>query len=148
MYDAIKLKGGTATFGTIDITIPKESAEHFSDIKSAKDIYHVVKEFPEMKKYMLYKEVFYAIYINSAGSIIALHKVAEGGSDRQKVHSARRDIVERQHAYSLSQPSFREVRTVYSGQKHDGRSEERPRAFRCQVLRPHNNNQRRVLFVC
>ena len=47
-------------------------------IQSAPDVYNTMTENGEMARNMEYKEMFFALYLNQANKLLALHKIGEG----------------------------------------------------------------------
>lgn len=47
-------------------------------IQNAPDVYNIMTENGEMSRNMEYKELFYALYLNQANKLLALHKIGEG----------------------------------------------------------------------
>ena len=47
-------------------------------IKSASDVFRIMSEIGEMSRNMEYKELFYALYMNTANDVLAVHKISEG----------------------------------------------------------------------
>lgn len=48
------------------------------EIHHANDIYNIMFAVGEMNKNLEYKEMFYAIYLNNACRVLAVHKISEG----------------------------------------------------------------------
>jgi len=46
-------------------------------IQNAPDVYNIMTENGEMSRNMEYKELFYALYLNQANKLLALHKIGE-----------------------------------------------------------------------
>ena len=47
-------------------------------INSASDVFRIMSEIGEMSRNMEYKELFYALYMNTANDVLAVHKISEG----------------------------------------------------------------------
>ena len=47
-------------------------------IQNAPDVYNTMSENGEMARNMEYKEMFFALYLNQANKLLALHKIGEG----------------------------------------------------------------------
>lgn len=54
-------------------------------ITSPNDIYNIMFAVGEMNKNLEYKEMFYALYLNSSGEILAVHKISEGTTNNVQV---------------------------------------------------------------
>ena len=48
------------------------------EIQNAPDVYNIMTENGEMSRNMEYKEMFFALYLNQANKLLALHKIGEG----------------------------------------------------------------------
>ena len=51
-------------------------------IKRGEDVFNLMSSIPEMQRNVEYKELFYALYLNKANEVLAIHKISEGVTDR------------------------------------------------------------------
>lgn len=51
-------------------------------IKCGADVFNLISSIPEMQRNVEYKELFYALYLNKANEVLAIHKISEGATDR------------------------------------------------------------------
>ena len=56
-------------------TLPSERPK----VKCSRDVAGIVSSLPEMRENAGYKELFYALYLDSGGGVVGVLKVAEGG---------------------------------------------------------------------
>lgn len=53
-------------------------AEERPKITQTNDVFRIISELGEMSRNMEYKELFYALYMNTANDVLAVHKISEG----------------------------------------------------------------------
>ena len=53
-------------------------AEERPKINQTNDVFRLMSEMGEMSRNMEYKELFYALYMNTANDVLAVHKISEG----------------------------------------------------------------------
>jgi DNA repair protein RadC len=53
-------------------------AEERPKINQTNDVFRIMSELGEMSRNMEYKELFYALYMNTANDVLAVHKISEG----------------------------------------------------------------------
>lgn len=54
-------------------------------IESPNDIYNIMFSIGEMNQNLEYKEMFYALYLNTANDVLAVHKISEGTTNNVQV---------------------------------------------------------------
>ena len=102
------------------------------EIQNAPDVYNIMTENGEMSRNMEYKEMFFALYLNQANKLLALHKIGEGTTTAAPV----------------------DVKFIMQGaimtnrQTNDREDTESRRTFRHPTDRQRDNNRRQLFFIC
>jgi DNA repair proteins len=120
-------------------------------IQNAPDVYNIMTENGEMSRNMEYKEMFFALYLNQANKLLALHKIGEGTTTAAPVDvkfimqgaimtNAAALIVCHNHPSGSTSPSRNDKLT-------DGQDTESRRTFRHPTDRQRDNNRRQLFFI-